>query len=123
MRRTGVCANYGLAGFFGAAVLGAGALAFPFSAPPLLRSVKASLALKGKRRTDCSPVVLRVTSTRRLLARRTVSRFFRIFCFSAGFKSGSASISCLRSEEHTSELQSRLHLVCRLLLEKKKKTS
>src|SRR2546422_8267038 len=28
-----------------------------------------------------------------------------------------------RSEEHTSELQSRLHLVCRLLLEKKKKIS
>src|SRR2546422_4675821 len=28
---------------------------------------------------------------------------------------------CGRSEEHTSELQSRLHLVCRLLLEKKKK--
>src|SRR2546429_6716515 len=29
-------------------------------------------------------------------------------------------ISVMRSEEHTSELQSRLHLVCRLLLEKKK---
>src|SRR2546422_2373776 len=29
--------------------------------------------------------------------------------------------SAARSEEHTSELQSRLHLVCRLLLEKKKK--
>src|SRR5436305_5975173 len=29
----------------------------------------------------------------------------------------------LRSEEHTSELQSRPHLVCRLLLEKKKKIS
>src|SRR2546429_6669987 len=28
-----------------------------------------------------------------------------------------------RSEEHTSELQSRLHIVCRLLLEKKKSTS
>src|SRR2546422_5636350 len=28
--------------------------------------------------------------------------------------------TCSRSEEHTSELQSRLHLVCRLLLEKKK---
>src|SRR2546422_4175167 len=28
-----------------------------------------------------------------------------------------------RSEEHTSELQSRLHLVCRLLLEKKKATA
>src|SRR2546429_5098235 len=30
------------------------------------------------------------------------------------------SASLARSEEHTSELQSRLHLVCRLLLEKKK---
>src|SRR2546429_4563277 len=30
--------------------------------------------------------------------------------------------TALRSEEHTSELQSRLHLVCRLLLEKKKRT-
>src|SRR2546429_2122998 len=29
-------------------------------------------------------------------------------------------VSSSRSEEHTSELQSRLHLVCRLLLEKKK---
>src|SRR2546422_3542601 len=33
----------------------------------------------------------------------------------------SRSCSHERSEEHTSELQSRLHLVCRLLLEKKKK--
>src|SRR2546429_2076251 len=30
-------------------------------------------------------------------------------------------LALMRSEEHTSELQSRLHLVCRLLLEKKKK--
>src|SRR2546422_5709532 len=40
------------------------------------------------------------------------------------FWSSGASISpprfSIRSEEHTSELQSRLHLVCRLLLEKKK---
>src|SRR3989449_3137793 len=36
-------------------------------------------------------------------------------------RSGSpAPSSAARSEEHTSELQSRLHLVCRLLLEKKK---
>src|SRR2546422_7157259 len=34
---------------------------------------------------------------------------------------GSRESIGLRSEEHTSELQSRLHLVCRLLLEKKKK--
>src|SRR2546422_11540993 len=34
---------------------------------------------------------------------------------------GTAVRHLVRSEEHTSELQSRLHLVCRLLLEKKKK--
>src|SRR2546422_6142274 len=33
---------------------------------------------------------------------------------------GVAPLGEFRSEEHTSELQSRLHLVCRLLLEKKK---
>src|SRR2546429_6907701 len=33
------------------------------------------------------------------------------------------ALSERRSEEHTSELQSRLHLVCRLLLEKKKQQS
>src|SRR2546429_5775790 len=33
-----------------------------------------------------------------------------------------AGAQLVRSEEHTSELQSRLHLVCRLLLEKKKTT-
>src|SRR2546422_5958397 len=36
-------------------------------------------------------------------------------------RSSARSASHTRSEEHTSELQSRLHLVCRLLLEKKKK--
>src|SRR5687768_18119007 len=49
----------------------------------------------------------------------------------AGRRAGAAARLCgpapggrrrpSRSEEHTSELQSRLHLVCRLLLEKKKK--
>src|SRR2546422_3308713 len=34
-----------------------------------------------------------------------------------------AAVGKDRSEEHTSELQSRLHLVCRLLLEKKKKNN
>src|SRR2546422_5728869 len=34
-----------------------------------------------------------------------------------------AGVRRSRSEEHTSELQSRLHLVCRLLLEKKKKSA
>src|SRR3989449_3597161 len=36
-------------------------------------------------------------------------------------ETGKVVVQQIRSEEHTSELQSRLHLVCRLLLEKKKK--
>src|SRR2546429_7134672 len=37
-------------------------------------------------------------------------------------RSSKSIANCVpRSEEHTSELQSRLHIVCRLLLEKKKK--
>src|SRR6266700_7931288 len=40
--------------------------------------------------------------------------------FSASM-AGSSWSCCCRSEEHTSELQSRENLVCRLLLEKKKK--
>src|SRR2546429_1126947 len=36
------------------------------------------------------------------------------------FRMSISSVPWTRSEEHTSELQSRLHLVCRLLLEKKK---
>src|SRR2546422_7310160 len=38
----------------------------------------------------------------------------------AGANRHSSALPSSRSEEHTSELQSRLHLVCRLLLEKKK---
>src|SRR2546429_6615496 len=38
-----------------------------------------------------------------------------------GFDLDTFMVNVLRSEEHTSELQSRLHLVCRLLLEKKQK--
>src|SRR2546422_3390762 len=41
----------------------------------------------------------------------------------ASAASATRSSGDLRSEEHTSELQSRLHLVCRLLLEKKKKNT
>src|SRR6266436_666768 len=45
-----------------------------------------------------------------------------VYCIDAhvkGAKKAGASREEIRSEEHTSELQSRLHLVCRLLLEKK----
>src|SRR2546422_6693762 len=44
-------------------------------------------------------------------------------CHDCGLSNRSLEADPLRrSEEHTSELQSRLHLVCRLLLEKKKKS-
>src|SRR2546422_4600506 len=39
----------------------------------------------------------------------------------SGRAASEGCLAAIRSEEHTSELQSRLHLVCRLLLEKKKK--
>src|SRR5439155_23026159 len=45
------------------------------------------------------------------------------FSTTAADKSDVEKRERLRSEEHTSELQSRGHLVCRLLLEKKKKKS
>src|SRR3712207_7176734 len=53
-----------------------------------------------------------------LSVNRTVNQFDIYVGTSAG--SFVASL-CARSEEHTSELQSRQYLVCRLLLEKKKK--
>src|SRR3712207_7509153 len=40
--------------------------------------------------------------------------------FDGDIRNASAVVGLLRSEEHTSELQSRQYLVCRLLLEKKK---
>src|SRR5258706_2490781 len=55
----------------------------------------------------------------------TISTIPRIITFGSGFMSGGNFIrldpKVMRSEEHTSELQSLTNLVCRLLLEKKKK--
>src|SRR5688572_31562329 len=50
-----------------------------------------------------------------------VARHLRIPPDHLIFGNGSDDIIHLRSEEHTSELQSQSNLVCRLLLEKKKK--
>src|SRR2546422_1819169 len=57
---------------------------------------------------------------------RTGKRFplelpIKIHGVDQGSVTGNMSAAGVRSEEHTSELQSRLHLVCRLLLEKKKR--
>src|SRR5687768_18153142 len=55
-----------------------------------------------------------------------VGSFFSVVATNVSHGFSRASVSnrlVYRSEEHTSELQSRLHLVCRLLLEKKKQTA
>src|SRR5690348_17402438 len=52
--------------------------------------------------------------------RRCVSNPVRT-CAGCGRKALQRELMRFRSEEHTSELQSPVHLVCRLLLEKKKK--
>src|SRR5690606_39995325 len=52
---------------------------------------------------------------------RVLSPFFRWFEKAAVLNAATVLPVCDRSEEHTSELQSRENLVCRLLLEKKKK--
>src|SRR5258707_7241221 len=79
------------------------------------------------------------TSTRALPRLKLSSAFWRAFCDLLPWiaseetpRSSSASatrlaprlvrVKTMRSEEHTSELQSRQYLVCRLLLEKKKDT-
>src|SRR5699024_11537819 len=50
-----------------------------------------------------------------------VFNFFKIVCYTGLEMQNIKSNFQVRSEEHTSELQSRFDLVCRLLLEKKKK--
>src|SRR5687768_18262518 len=54
------------------------------------------------------------------LFRSTTCRSRKRWIWKSKGKVGFPSLDQHRSEEHTSELQSRLHLVCRLLLEKKK---
>src|SRR5205809_8002555 len=54
---------------------------------------------------------------------QTLARSAKAFLADHGYEAEvAASGEKARSEEHTSELQSRLHLVCRLLLEKKNST-
>src|SRR5438045_8003521 len=58
---------------------------------------------------DALPILATIISTMRRGSCRSLRRW-----------AGRAPMICSRSEEHTSELQSLRHLVCRLLLEKKK---
>src|SRR5689334_23990041 len=61
---------------------------------------------------ELEPMTARATSTSRI---EETASSISPSCVSDPRRGG-----CTRSEEHTSELQSQFHLVCRLLLEKKK---
>src|SRR5438034_2606615 len=67
-------------------------------------------------RSDCNPYFRTAPPTRR----RYWDRVYMGKFLSAP-QAGRSARACLRSEEHTSELQSHSDLVCRLLLEKKKR--
>src|SRR2546429_2526164 len=65
-----------------------------------------------------------VNGDRHSRARRCLRTCNGAYCSQRqGHPNGRRDVFHPRSEEHTSELQSRLHLVCRLLLEKKKKNT
>src|SRR3712207_8476970 len=85
---------------------------FPYTT--LFRSRARHGARSGRHRAGCAlhPGRRGGRSSRRDPARRVIG----------GGPSREADREPLRSEEHTSELQSRQYLVCRLLLEKKKNT-
>src|SRR3712207_8979677 len=72
---------------------------------------------------DALPISRRAWATRSTGSGRKTQTVTRRSSATRG--SGSTGCCCRppRSEEHTSELQSRQYLVCRLLLEKKKKAS
>src|SRR2546429_5116179 len=79
--------------------------------PPELEALDAYIARSGKLFVMADPTIL--TPGQDAAIKKFVSKY--------GMELGDNLVIELRSEEHTSELQSRLHLVCRLLLEKKKK--
>src|SRR5690348_17668383 len=85
----------------------------PFPYTTLFRSAR-DAELSGAREDP------RVPRRRRALDRRDLLRLRRIPEETRGTAGRFAPETEQRSEEHTSELQSPVHLVCRLLLEKKK---
>src|SRR2546422_1528188 len=77
----------------------------------LLHAARPSRTPSARERAGDNPSAAKATATAIVACSRKSRRA----------TSGQSSHPEMRSEEHTSELQSRLHLVCRLLLEKKKK--
>src|SRR5688572_30889585 len=83
---------------------------FPYTT--LFRSSRPASRCRSARRPTRSPGAFNLASGHRQVVTCTPDFQIRSACFSS---------RRFRSEEHTSELQSQSNLVCRLLLEKKKK--
>src|SRR5947209_16238330 len=77
-----------------------------------------SKSRRGTRRSRCTRISAEVRDSAVLIARVTASKSASLR--NCRVQLGCFAITSFRSEEHTSELQSRQYLVCRLLLEKKK---
>src|SRR5438132_6618891 len=115
------CATYSLGESSRAFAIDSLASAFSFRAPWAPARASQARGLWGYFATSCWP--------RASWPARSLSKPFRVIWIwsrsasdaPAAFCSASARL-VLRSEEHTSELQSHSDLVCRLLLEKKKKS-
>src|SRR3712207_8288644 len=83
---------------------------------PYTTLFRSSLALRAM--TDVENAKNEITRTRTASDTRGVT-WYAAFCSQASWATRAAHPCGVRSEEHTSELQSRQYLVCRLLLEKK----
>src|ERR1035438_10832342 len=78
------------------------------------------VGLGGPSDEQCRAEVLAVLSSETFRRSPKLSRLLKYLC-DKRLDGQASEITEYRSEEHTSELQSLRHLVCRLLLEKKKK--
>src|SRR5947209_15590879 len=98
-------------------------ISFSFNDPPTTEiytlSLHDALPICRSMSAKCRPVV----GSSRMYSVRPVSRLDSSSASFTRCASPPDSVVALRSEEHTSELQSRQYLVCRLLLEKKKNTT
>src|SRR3989449_5406496 len=89
---------------------------------PRSRSTKSMSACSSAHDTSGSPAKISTTSMSSVTSNAPLTGWLKTYraTTSTNVRSIMARRMAERSEEHTSELQSRLHLVCRLLLEKKK---
>src|SRR3712207_7005617 len=79
-----------------------------------------ALPISGSAPTCCAPTTCSTTSSKRAASTSTTTSTTSSSTTSTSPPAARCAPSRPRSEEHTSELQSRQYLVCRLLLEKKK---